>query len=264
MFELFKTNLKKVSLSVSLWIPLIFIVFFISFAPSALSSAAQNPMDPTAEAITSIQVSGAIIITGVLLTVVTVFGETYVKVKNSLIFTNMELGTKPKYQFYLATILPVVIYTTGILLLSMCLLAAFDAFGLLGSTKNIIEWANIQWGYFVLSITTTITLGISISLFIASFVKDTTYTSLTWAYLFLVFFFGGSSVPLFLIRGTNSIAALKYISFGIPNVYSNFLFINAMSGTVEASNIEGLLDIIMPIALTTAFIGGRYLIRLIK
>ncbi len=266
MISLLKITHKKILKSPSLWISLIFIVFFLAFAPKALGSASGSIQAANS---LSLQVASAIIITGLLITVMTSFGESFVKIKNSLIFQNIQLNNKPKYQFYLATILPVVVFSVLIFIVSLSLLSIFDLLSLIGQEKNIIDWSNIQFGYVVLSLITTVSLGITLSLLFSAIAKsDNTYTALVWGYLFLIFFFGGSSVPIFLIRGDDPLKVFMYLSMCIPNSYSNFLFINAMTGQIEfiSGNIDVtyILDIVIPIVLTIVLISVRQLILLKK
>lgn len=240
----------------------------MAFAPNAFSSSAIDNGAPNAEQnsiLLSVQVVGAIVITGLLLTVISTFGESFVKIKSSLIYKNIKLNNKPKYQFYVSTILPVILFSTLVFTLSIIIVIIFDFVGLLGYKSNIIDWTNVQYGYLLLSIITTITLGISIALLISSISKTmNVYTALTWAYLFLIFFFGGSSVPIFLIRGDDPLEAFMYLSFVVPNTFSNFLFINSMSGQVDFGVTDTLkkvvmyLDVIMPIFISILFIGIRY------
>lgn len=264
MLSLLRITHIKILKSPSLWISLIFVIFFLAFSPKALGSASPNPF---ASNIISIQVSGAIIVTGLLITVMTSFGESYVKIKNSLIYQNTKLNNKPAYQFYIATIIPVIVFSIAIFIISMSLLVAFDSLGLIGITKNIIDWSNIQFGYLLISMLSTVLLGITISLLFATISKtDNTYTALVWGYLFLIFFFGGSSVPIFLIRGDDPLKAFMYLSMLIPNTFSNFLFINSMTGSVEFVtgdiDITYILDIVIPFALSLLFVVTRYLILL--
>ncbi len=268
MISLLKISNTKIIKSSSLWISIVFILFFLAFAPNAFGNVALDSGVPNAEqnsALLSTQVVGAIVITGLLLTVITTLGESFVKIKSSLIYKNMKLNNKPKYQFYISTVLPVILFSTLVFSFSMIIVAIFDSIGLLGYTSNIIDWNNIQYGYLLLSIITTITLCISISLLISSVSKTINiYTALTWAYLFLIFFFGGSSVPIFLIRGEGSLEVFMYLSFFIPNTFSNFLFINSMAGKVDFAVTDTLqkvtmyLDVIAPIVLSALFIGIRY------
>ncbi len=259
MVSLIKITHLKILKSPALWISLVFIIFFMAFAPKAIGGAFIDPDIPaTPEAIVaantiSIQVASAIIVTGLLITVMTSFGESFVKIKSSLIYQNTQLNNKPKFQFYFATILPVVVYSTIVFIISIASLAIFDAFELIGASKNVVDWANIQYLYLITSLITTVGLGIALSILFASLAKtDGTYTAFVWGYLFLVFFFGGSSVPIFLIRGDGSLAAFMYLSMAIPSSFSNFLFVNSMVGTVEFTNSDEfdvimLLDIIVPI-----------------
>lgn len=239
----------------------------MAFAPAAFSGTVDEAIPGSVKLANdlAIQVTSAIIITGLLITVVTSFGESFVKIKGSLIYQNIELSNKPKAQFYVATIIPVIVYSTITFILSIIFMVAFDSLGLLGLSSGIVDWSNIQYGYLLLSLVTTITLGISISLLISSVSKnENTYTALTWAYLFLIFFFGGSSVPIFLIRGEGSLAAFTYLSFVIPNTFSNFLFVNSMVGQVTTSDIIDILDIVMPIALSIVFVGVRQTIVAVR
>ncbi len=262
MISLLKIVHLKILKSPALWISIIFITFFLAFSPKALGTSAGNPL---ASIEISIQVAAAIIITGLLITVMTSFGESFVKIKNSLIYQNTQLNNKPKYQFYFATILPVVMFSTFVFILSMSLLSIYDSIGLIGQERNIIEWSRVQFGYLFLSLISTILLGITLSLLFSSIAKsDNTYTALVWGYLFLVFFFGGSSVPIFLIRGNDPLEVFMYLSMCIPNTYSNFLFINAMVNDIEFIkgdiDITFILDIIMPFILSVVFIGIRQII----
>lgn len=258
MLSLLKISHKKIITSPSLWISIIFIAFFLGFAPSAIGGSVDTSL-PGYNNI-SINVSSAIIITGLLITVITTFGESFVKIKSSLIYKNIQLNNKPKYQFYVSTITPIIVYSTLVFIFSMAFVAIFDSLGLLGVEKNIIDWSRIQWGYLFISLVTTISLGISISILLATLSKNlNTYTSLVWAYLFLVFFFGGSSVPIFLIRGDQALDAFKYISFMIPNTYTNFLFVDSMVGSANLGNALSILDIFLPIVLTGVFIGIQQL-----
>ncbi len=254
----------KILKSPALWISLVFVGFFLAFSPKAIGSSAM----PGEENSLSIQIASAIIITGLLMTVMTSFGESFVKIKGSLLFQNIELNNKPKYQFYVATITPVVVYSLAMLITSMAMLAIFDSLGLIGATSNIIKWNEIQYLYLLISIISTVFLGITVALLFSSLSKtDNTYTALVWAYLFLVFFFGGSSVPIFLIRGEDPLAAFTYLSMCIPNTFSNFLFVNSMDGNITFStNIEvvNILDIILPFVLGSSFIGIRQIILIRK
>lgn len=258
MIALIRITHIKILKSPSLWISLVFVAFFLAFSPKAISSASINPNE------VATQISAAIIITGLLMVVMTTFGESFVKIKSSLIYQNVELNNKPRFQFYIATILPVVVFSISMLITSMLLLVIFDAIGLIGTTSNIINWSNVNYLYLLISIITTVTLGISIALLFAALSKtENVYTALVWAYLFLVFFFGGSSVPIFLIRGDDPLKVFKFLSMLIPNTYSNFLFVNSMSGSMTFSsgfNITYFLDIVMPIALSASFILIRQLV----
>ncbi len=272
MISLLKISHLKILKSPALWISLIFIIFFMAFSPKAISAsvldrpAIEGVFDPIEEANKmAVQISSAIMITGLLITVITSFGESFVKIKGSLIYQNVQLNNKPKYQFYLATILPVVTYSILVFVTSLILLVTFDFVGIIGQTSNIVDWANIQYLYLIISLVLTVTLGISIALLLATISKtENTYTALVWAYLFLVFFFGGSSVPLFLIRGDDPLAAFTYLSMAVPSTFSNFMFINSMTNNIDFSSGElvYILDIVMPIVLSGTFIGIRQLILL--
>ncbi len=257
MLSLLKINHLKILKSPSIWISLIFVVFFMAFSPKAMSSTAA----PSVSESISISVASAIVITGLLITVITTFGESFVKIKGSLIYQNIQLNNKPRYQFFVATIIPVIVYSTIMFILSMVIMIIFDSAGLLNANKSIIDWANVQYLYLILSLVTTITLGVSISLLISTLSKtDNTYTALTWAYIFLVFFFGGSSVPIFLIRGDSNLDAFMYLSFIIPNSFSNFLFVDSMVGNVGPGEYTYYLDVFLPMVLSMIFIGTRYAI----
>ncbi len=258
MISLLRTNLLNLLKSSGFWISIIFITFFLSFAPSAFGSTITaddniNGWKELSKTLSS-EVVSAIIITGLLITVITTFGDSYVKIKNSLIYQNTLLNSKPKYQFYVATIIPVIFYTSLTFGYSLILSTIFDSFKLLNSNGSVIKWGNIQIGWLLWSIVWTIILGISIALMISTFTKNLSiYTSITWAYLFLILFFGGASVPIFLIRGGNALNAFMYISFAIPNTFSNFLFVNAFNGSIEYSALD-ILDIVMPVVISIAFI----------
>lgn len=258
MIALIRITHIKILKSPSLWISLVFVAFFLAFSPKAISSASINPNE------VATQISAAIIITGLLMVVMTTFGESFVKIKSSLIYQNVELNNKPRFQFYIATILPVVVFSISMFITSMLLLVIFDAIGLIGTTSNIINWSNVNYLYLLISIITTVTLGISIALLFATLSKtENVYTALVWAYLFLVFFFGGSSVPIFLIRGDDPLKVFKFLSMLIPNTYSNFLFVNSMSGSMTFSsgfNATYFLDIVMPMVLSASFILIRQLV----
>ena len=87
----------------------------------------------------AIQVAFAIAITGLLITVVTTFGRSYVKVQNSLIYVNVNLSSKPKYQFYLATVIPVALFSILVFMLSIIFIVILDAVGFIGLSKNVIN-----------------------------------------------------------------------------------------------------------------------------
>ncbi len=263
MFSLFRINLLRILKSAGLWISIIFITFFLAFAPRSFGLSV-NPSIPNASAESikiSLQVSAAIIVTGLLVAVITMFGESYVKIKGSLIYENTLLNNKPKYEFYISTILPIVIYTLLVMSYSLILVSIFDAFEILNDYGSVIDWGNINYGWLLWSITWTIILGISISLLISTFTKNiNVYISITWAYLFLIFFFGGSSVPIFLIRGDDPLAAFMWLSFFIPNSFSNFLFVNSFSNTITYDVLD-ILDIVLPVVLSIIFIGIKVLIK---
>ncbi len=272
MVSLIKITHQKILKSPALWISLVFIIFFLAFSPKAIGGSFANSPSPDANFIAnivSIKIASAIVITGLLITVMTSFGESFVKIKSSLIYQNTKLNNKPQYQFYFATILPVVVYSTIVFVVSMGSLAMFDAFGLLGTDKNIIQWKDIQYHYLLISLITTVGLGVSLSLLFSTVSKtDGTYTALVWGYLFLVFFFGGSSVPIFLIRGDDSLAAFMYLSMSIPSTFSNFLFVNAMVGEVEFVkgdiDITYILDIVIPVIIIAIVIGTNKLLIILK
>ncbi len=273
MISLLKISHLKILKSPALWISLIFIIFFMAFSPKAISASvldrpAVPGFDPVTEAnIMAVQIASAIMITGLLITVITSFGESFVKIKGSLIYQNVQLNNKPKYQFYLATILPVVTFSIIVFFTSIILLVIFDSVGIIGQSSNVVDWGNIQYLYLIISLILTVTLGISIALLLATLSKtENTYTALVWAYLFLVFFFGGSSVPLFLIRGDEPLAAFTYLSMAVPSTFTNFMFINSMTNNIDfaSGEIVYILDITMPIVLSGVFIGIRQLILLKK
>ena len=250
MISLFKTNIFKILKSFSFWGNIIFILFFIGFAPGSFANSAMKDPKRTVEDANQIavQVACAIAITGLLISVVTILGRSYVKVQNSLIYINSSLSSKPKYQFYLATLTPVALFSALVFMLSMIFMVIFDSFGLIGYTKNAINWKTIQYGYVILALFFSILLGIAFALLVSSFIKkENAYTAITWTYLFLIFFFGGSSVPIFLVRGDRSLEAFKYISFFIPNIYTNFLFVNGMTDKITFKEYTDILDLVMPI-----------------
>ncbi len=267
MLSLLRISHIKILKSPSLWISLVFIIFFMAFAPGAFSKTIDTSIpdyELSANAI-SLKVASAIIITGLLITVVTSFGESFVKIKESLIYQNILLSNKPKYQFYIATIVPVFVYSMLVFGISILFLILFDNFGLLSLNPNVINWSQIQVGFLVLALISTVFLGVSISLLFSAIAKtENTYTALTWAYLFLVFFFGGSSVPIFLIRGGDALEAFMYISFLVPNTFSNFLFVNSIVGEVNFDEIVDILDVAVPLVLPLLLLFLRQVILLKK
>jgi len=257
MVSLLKTNIIKIIKSFSFWGNIGFILFFIGFAPNSFAkSPTTRGVDNT---LIAIQVAFAIAITGLLITVVTTFGRSYVKVQNSLIYVNVNLSSKPRYQFYLATVIPVALFSILVFMLSIIFIVILDSVSLIGTRKNVIDWNNIQYGYVFLSLIFSIVLGISLALLAATFVKkENAYTAIIWLYLFLIFFFGGSSVPIFIIRGPTSSDVFRYISFFIPNIYTNFLFINAITDQINFKVYTDILDLVMPLGLALIFFGLKY------
>ncbi len=265
MIALIRITHLKILKSIALWISLIFVLFFLAFSPKAIGGA----FNPVEADIVSLKVASAVIVTGLLITVMTSFGESFVKIKGSLIYQNTKLNNKPKYQFYFATILPVVVYSTIIFIISMSSLAIYDAIGLIGTEKNIIDWGNVQYLFLIISLITTVGLGVSLSLLFSTIAKnDGTYTAMVWGYLFLAFFFGGSSVPIFLIRGEESLTAFKFLAMAVPSSFSNFLFVHSMTGIVSFDTtdqlIEHVLDITIPIGVIALVLIVNKILILVK
>gem|GEM_PF-6627512 len=70
---------------------------------------------------------------------VTTFGRSYVKVQNSLIYVNVNLSSKPRYQFYLATVIPVALFSILVFMLSIIFIVILDSVSLIGTRKNVID-----------------------------------------------------------------------------------------------------------------------------
>lgn len=298
MLTLTKKIHFKILKSPAIWIAIGFVAFFLAFYPGAITgtygggqlSDVYVDSYRQADILIKSQTAAAIIITGLVIFISGIFLESFIKINNSSINKIVYLSPMPKYKFFLATLLPIFLYSTLFLIFSFCLLLIYDAAGLIaGSTvtvdtfntgsevlyaneKNIILWENVQWGYLIYAFILTIALVIVISLTITTFVKSSlAYSTIIWGYVFLIFFFGGASVPLPVIRDYSEIILVEeplpvftYISYCIPNTYTNFLFIDAFTGTAGLDQQILLLNTIMPIVFIIFFlilINGKKLVK---
>lgn len=264
MFYLWKTITKKILLSPPLIIALVFTIFFLSFMPgSFVDPNAPFPSSSitAADILLKTQIVASIIITGFLIVVMTSFYEAYIKLRRSLIYTTSILNSKPKWQFYFATFLPIFFLAIIFFTISILFALILDSIGVIagsvfGNQKNIIDWKNINWGILFIALVWSAFLGIVIALFVSELVKNfNLFISLVWGYLFLVFFFGGSSVPIFLIRGDFAFEAFTIISYVVPSVWANFLFISAFSGTFNFQDTIELLNFLIPLASIIGFLA---------
>lgn len=268
MFYLWKTITKKILVSPALIIALVFTIFFLSFMPGSFVAPATTPIPGTsisdADILLKTQIVASIIITGFLIVVMTSFYEAYIKLRRSLIYTTSILNSKPKWQFYFATFLPIFLLAIIFFAISIIFTLILDSIGIIGGSvfdnpKNIISWTTINWSILLIALVWTAFLGIAIALFISELVKNfNLFISLIWGYLFLVFFFGGSSVPIFLIRGDSALEAFTFISYAIPSVWANFLFISAFSGEFNFQDTIQLLNFLIPIIGIVIFASGAF------
>ena len=262
MFYLWKTITKKILVSPSLIIALVFTIFFLSFMPGSFvdpnNSIPGSPIS-AGDILLKTQIVASVIITGFLIVIMTSFYEAYIKLRRSLIYTTSILNGKPKWQFYFATFLPIFFLAIIFFVISIIFVLILDSTGVIagsvfGNQKNIINWKETNWAILIVALIWTAFLGIAIALFVSELVKNfNLFISLIWGYLFLVFFFGGSSVPIFLIRGDLALEAFTYVSYAIPSVWDNFLFISDFSATFSFQDTIELLNFLIPLIGTITF-----------
>ncbi len=274
----------KILKSPLIWISVVFVSLFLAFFPGSISGVfgtiepgGELPNFRNSDILIKTQISGSIIITGLIMVIIGSFTESYIKINNSLFSRNLYLSRTPKYKYYFSSIFPIFTYSILYLIFSFGLLFLYDYLGLISGMgvtentapifkssdfleqkeKNIINWSNVQWSYLVYSFFLSISIAIALSLLVTTISKSsTTYISIIWGYVFLIFFFGGSSVPLPIIRdyGGDIVAeepfsAFVYISYLIPNVYTNFLFIDALTNRVDINDVESLINFLVPLVI---------------
>lgn len=241
---------------------------------------------PKAFGPSGLMTAGAMMGTGVAFAMLLGWGLTFSAIKNSSIMNGILTSSVSKKKFILASLMAagIMMLVIGAILVCCFVLfvgvkqiRGFDNIGVMlggdpsnkispGEVLKGVDWGMIVVGIFLAGISST-----SIAFFIGSVLVNPIHTvTASWIYAIALFFFGGASAPISLIRGLSDIegseilAIFKYLGYFMPNSFTNFLLADAASGSnipliALIPKTDIIVNTLSPVAYTVTLAGiGAY------